>query len=55
MKLIDRVNDLLNEMRMSIISMDLSYSRTIKLLNNILAIEKAVDSIRLKEDFTDES
>lgn len=36
---------LLNEMRTSILSMDLSYSRTIKLVNQILKIEAAVDRV----------
>ena len=35
---------LLDQMRSSIISMDLSYSQTIELLDQILKIEKAVDS-----------
>ena len=35
---------LLDQMRSSIISMDLSYSQTIELLDRILEIEKAVDN-----------
>lgn len=35
---------LLDEMRTSIISMDLSYSQTTELLNQILEIEKTIDS-----------
>lgn len=40
----NRAFALLNEMRTSIISMDLSYSQTIELLDQILEIEKAVDN-----------
>lgn len=40
----DNVYVLLNQMRSSIISMDLSYSQTIELLDKILEIEKAVDN-----------
>ena len=40
---------LLDEMRSSIISMDLSYSQTTELLHRILEIEKTVDSIDLSE------
>lgn len=40
----NRAFALLNEMRTSIISMDLSYSQTIELLGQILEIEKAVDN-----------
>lgn len=40
---------LLDEMRTSIISMDLSYSQTTGLLKQILEIEKTVDSIDLGE------
>lgn len=46
----DCIYVLLDEMRTSIISMDLSYSQTTKLLNQILEIEKAADSIELSED-----
>ena len=42
----NRVYVLLDEMRTSIISMDLSYSQTSELLDQILEIEKAVDSMR---------
>lgn len=41
----DNVYALLNEMRLSIISMDLSYSRTTELLHQILEIEKAIDAV----------
>ena len=41
---------LLNEMRSSIISMDLSYSQTIELLDQILEIEKAVDNDAFETD-----
>lgn len=51
----DRAYDLLGEMRASIISMDLPYSQTIKLLNQILMIEKAIDNIKLDGGFTNES
>lgn len=41
---------LLDEMRTSIISMDLSYSRTTELLNQILEIEKALDRVEYWEE-----
>lgn len=41
---------LLDEMRSSIISMDLSYSQTNELLDKILEIEKAVDNEELGEE-----
>lgn len=45
----NKVYELLDEMRTSIISMDLSYSQTTELLNQILKIEKTVDIIDLIE------
>lgn len=45
----NRTYVLLDEMRASVISMDLSYSQTTELLNQILKIEKTVDSIDLSE------
>lgn len=45
----NRAYVLLDEMRSSIISMDLSYSQTTELLDQILKIEKTVDSIDLSK------
>lgn len=42
----DSIYALLNKMRASIISMDLSYSQTIELLNQILEIENGLDTFQ---------
>ena len=46
----NNIHVLLDEMRESIISMDLSYSRTTELLNLILEIERAVDRVDYQKE-----